>query len=152
MNYTIYKISNENEVYFGKTKLALKLLINLLTSYKAQEKEHLTYYNIIDGEYRLTILDKNIAKENVNNILRAYIKDTNPNIKCVNKRKLELKPGKKIKIKKTENLQEYNKAYYNNNKEKQQQYYSAHKEKIKEYNKERYRKIKEILESVIRKC
>lgn len=158
--FKIYKLSNDNGSYYGKTKLAENITRTLIQYYSKGNRIDLTYYPIIKDPYNFEIVyssdDRNKVLERLKDLF-----NTDPN--CVNIRENEIEKKNKEKIRKNsqivkekkrkfvneearkEKQKEYNKNHYEKNRNRVKEYYETHKEQIRLRQKERYEKRKEEL-------
>lgn len=170
MKLNLYKLFSEDgkKNYYCISKLKPNYVVNLFVCYYNHKPElkH-SYYEIIKVPHNIELIeefeDRSIAKE----LMNKMIKD-DPN--CINvqgedkpdepdkpkkqikakepkkeKKQKESNKEKKIKMRKTDDP-EYNKKYYEKNKDKLKGYYNDHLEKCREYNKKRYYETKQKLQ------
>lgn len=163
MNLNLYKLFSEDgkKTYYTISKLKSNYVLNLFTCYFNHRKElNHPYYQIIKVPHQIEFLeefeDRIIAKDTMNklikddpnciNILNDEKKQIVKDKKHIVKDKKPKEPKeKKIKVRKTDDP-EYNKKYYESNKDRLKGYYSEHLAKCREYNKKRYYDTKQKLQ------
>lgn len=136
--YKVYKLFNDNMdlVYYGITKLKIDLCINLLKSYK-------TRYENDDTKPKYSYFELFVNDGVKHEIIKEYDnrKDAKDYINELSKT-IPIKTALQTLSNKTNNLQEYNKKKYIENKVMFQEYYEQNKTIIRERQKQRYEIIK----------